>query len=189
MELFVHHPHPQHEARKATPPPKVRDMLPKGSWVARTNSRIGLGITIAVGSMWAAYLFTVIALVSLPAALSTGDKIVIIGWIAQTFLQLVLLPIIIVGQNIQGAAADARSEQTYKDAEAVLHEALQIQEHLHAQDHAIVDMLARIEAIIDKLGVDKKRLPPSALERIAKGEGLAFTHDQPGTMSPAPATS
>lgn len=43
---------------------------------------------------------------------------VIIAWIAQTFLQLVLLPIIIVGPNVQ-AAADKRAEQTYKDAEAL----------------------------------------------------------------------
>ena len=186
MELFVHHPHPHLEARKAAPPPKVRDQMPKGHWISRLNTRVGLGITVAVGSMWCAYLFTLLALVSLPAALSTGDKIIIVAWIAQTFLQLVLLPIIIVGQNVQAAAADARAEQTYKDAEAVLHEALQIQEHLHAQDHAIVDMLARIEAIVDKLGVDKKGLPPSALERIAKGVGLSFSHDEPGTSAPAP---
>src|ERR1700736_4501784 len=64
------------------------------------NCRIGLFITAIVGTMWAAYLFTGIALISLPSALKTGDIIIIISWIAQTFLQLVLLPIIIVGQNI-----------------------------------------------------------------------------------------
>ena len=189
MELFVHNPHPQHQARKATPPPKVHDQMPQGSWVARLNTRVGLGITIAVGSMWCAYLFTLLALISAPAAFQTGDKLIIVAWIAQTFLQLVLLPIIIVGQNVQALAADKRAEQTYKDAEAVLHEALQIQEHLHAQDHAIVDTLVRIEAIVDKLGVEKKAFPPSALERIAKGVGLPFAHDEPGASAPAPATS
>jgi len=53
--------------------------------------------------------------------------IIIVAWIAQTFLQLVLLPIIIVGQNGQAAAADERSMATYNDASAVLEEAKQIQ--------------------------------------------------------------
>ena len=95
--------------------------------------------------MVCAYLFTVLALISLPSALKTGDLIIIIAWIAQTFLQLVLLPVIIVGQNVLAAAADKRSEQTYLDAEAVLAEAQQIQSHLAVQD-------AALQALADKLG-------------------------------------
>ena len=68
------------------------------------------------------------------------------AWIAQTFLQLVLLPIIIVGQNVQAAAADARSEATYNDAAAVLEEAKQIQAHLLAQDDAIGKILTSLAA-------------------------------------------
>ena len=63
---------------------------------------------------------------------------------SSNFLQLVLLPIIIVGQNIQAKAADARAEATYKDADAVLHEAIEIQKHLEAQDQAIERILARV---------------------------------------------
>jgi hypothetical protein len=66
---------------------------------------------------------------------------VIIAWIAQTFLQLVLLPIIIVGQNIQAATADKRAAQTYKDAEAILHECLRLQRHLQAQDKVLNDLI------------------------------------------------
>jgi len=47
-----------------------------------------------------------------------------------------LLPIIIVGQNIQAKAADRRADETYQDAEAALHECVQIQAHLTAQDAA-----------------------------------------------------
>jgi hypothetical protein len=97
--------------------------------------------------MLCAYLFTVIALISLPSALKTANLLVIIAWIAQTFLQLVLLPIIIVGQNVQAAAADKRAEQTYLDAEAVLQEALHIQEHLAIQDAALL-------VLADKLGCE-----------------------------------
>jgi hypothetical protein len=64
--------------------------------------------------MWCAYVFALLALISLPAALRSGDPIIIVSWIAQTFLQLVLLPIIIVGQNVQAAASDARAESDHE---------------------------------------------------------------------------
>jgi hypothetical protein len=118
--------------------------MPRHSLITRFNSRLALLITIVVGSMWCAYLFAGIALVSLPEAIQSHDLIVIVSWIAQTFFQLVLLPVIIVGQNIQAQAADVRAQQTYNDAEAVLHEAIQIQEHLSVQDSRLEDIIARL---------------------------------------------
>jgi hypothetical protein len=147
--IFEYVPHPHIERRRAAGPPKVAAAIAQVHGpgpIGRLNAKIGLKITLVVGTMWAAYLFTVIALVSLPSALKTGDKIIIISWIAQTFLQLVLLPIIIVGQNIQATAADARSQATYDDAAAVLEEAKQIQAHLEAQDAAIQKILDSISA-------------------------------------------
>ena len=91
--------------------------------------------------MWAAYAFALIALLSLPSTISSGSLFEIVVWISSSFLQLVLLPIIIVGQNIQARAADKRSEATYKDADAVLHEAREIQKHLKAQDAEIERIL------------------------------------------------
>jgi uncharacterized membrane protein len=69
----------------------------------RFNNWLAIKITNGVGTMWVAYCFAILAFISLPAAISTHDPIVIVAWIAQTFLQLVLLPIIMVGQNIQAA--------------------------------------------------------------------------------------
>ena len=112
--------------------------------VGRANAWLAVRITKAVGSMWCAYAFTILAVISLPAAISSGSPIIIVGWIAQTFLQLVLLPIIIVGQNVQAAAADARSQATYDDAAAVLEEAKQIQTHLAAQDAEIEKILSAL---------------------------------------------
>ena len=150
--LFTHTLHPRINERQKKGPLKIADQLPHKSAVARLNARFGVAVTVAVGSMWAAYLFTLIALVSLPSALKTHDKIIIVSWVAQTFLQLVLLPIIIVGQNVQGAASDKRAQATYDDADAVLHTAIQIQSHLLAQDEAIV-------SILDHLGIPR---PPAA---------------------------
>jgi hypothetical protein len=85
----------------------------------RFNTRLAVAITKTVGTMWTAYLFGALALVSLPAALSSRDVIVIVSWIAQTFLQLVLLPIIIVGQNVIQAANDARAEADHETLLAI----------------------------------------------------------------------
>ena len=97
--------------------------------------------------MWAAYLFACLSLVSLPAAIATGDPIIIVAWVAQTFLQLVLLPIIIVGQNIQAQSADKRAIATYEDAGAILAEAIEIQAHLTAQDRQLSALIRRMEKL------------------------------------------
>lgn len=101
--------------------------------------------------MWAAYAFAALAIISLPAAIASGSTLVIVSWIAQTFLQLVLLPIILVGQNIQSRASDRRAEETFKDSEAILHECVQIQQHLSAQDAAAQDELASLTNLIQEL--------------------------------------
>ena len=85
----------------------------------RINTRIAVGITRMVGSMWCAYLFALLALVSLPAAINSHNTVIIVSWIAQTLLQLVLLPIIIVGQNVQAAASDARAESDHETLLAI----------------------------------------------------------------------
>jgi hypothetical protein len=144
--LFTHIPHPYVKERKSKTPPKATEQLPAGNAAARFNSWLAIKITTGVGTMWCAYAFALLALISLPDAIKAGRPAVI-SWIAQTFLQLVLLSIIIVGQNILSAAADQRSEATYKDADAVLHEANQIQQHLEAQDRAIEQILATVGSL------------------------------------------
>ncbi len=87
--------------------------------VGRINTFLAVLITKIVGSMWCAYVFAILALISLPAAIKSHDPIIIVAWIAQTFLQLVLLPIIIVGQNVQAAASDARAEHDHDTLMAI----------------------------------------------------------------------
>jgi uncharacterized membrane protein len=130
MKIYEHHPHPHIEFRKKHAP---RPKAPPEGPLARFNSFLGDRITKSVGTMWCAYAFALIAFISLPEAIHTGTS-ALISWIAQTFLQLVLLSIIMVGQKVEGAAADVRADDTYKDAEAILHEAIEIQKHLEAQD-------------------------------------------------------
>jgi hypothetical protein len=113
-------------------PVKVREQLPRVvrfdpkeirkavGEVEGFNAKLALVITRSVGTMACAYLFAVIALISLPAAITSGQVIVIVAWIAQTFLQLVLLSIIMVGQTVQSVASDARAAKEFADTETIL---------------------------------------------------------------------
>ena len=141
--------HPRLEELGVARPVKTSDFrrVNHPNFVVRFNSRFGLRITTVVGTMWCAYIFSAVALFALPSAIKQGTYFIVV-WLSSSFLQLVLLPIIIVGQNIQAASADKRSEDTYKDAEAVLKEADEIQQHLLAQDQAISNLLDRLEHFI-----------------------------------------
>ena len=144
---FEHQKHPHIEERKKTGPPRTRD--------ARDgfNGRIALVLTGAVGTMWCAYVFAILALMVVPQAFR-GGLLTFVQWVSQTFIQLVMLSVIMVGQSILGRAADKRAEMTYKDADATFHEAQQIQAHLEAQDNAIETILERLEKL--EVGLTKR---------------------------------
>jgi hypothetical protein len=108
------------------------DHLPGHSTYARFNKKVAVAITRWVGSMSCAWFFCLLALLSLPAVLTQAfhvtwfprwlvavGLIALVAWIAQTFLQLVLLSVIMVGQNVSQAASDARAEKTFADAELI----------------------------------------------------------------------
>ena len=146
MTIYQHIRHPHIASRRADRPVKVLDFLPRGTAINRFNTKVAIIITTAVGSMWCAYAFALFDLLSLPSAIRGGVP-TIVSWVAQTFLQLVLLSIIMVGQNVQAAAADKRAEATFHDASATLHEVAHVQGHLAAQDM----LLSRIA---EKIGLD-----------------------------------
>src|ERR1700736_6297346 len=112
-----------------------RQIKRRVSEVEGFNAKFAVIITSGVGTMACAYLFAVIALISLPAiliqagVLKTSDVptfftkpglILIVAWVAQTFLQLVLLSIILVGQSVQSAASDVRAGKEFTDTETIL---------------------------------------------------------------------
>ena len=143
MTIYQHIRHPRIAARSADRPVKVADMLPRATAVNRFNTKVALLVTAVVGSMWCAYAFALFDLISLPEAIRGGAS-AIVSWVAQTFLQLVLLSVIMVGQNVQAAAADKRAEATFHDASATLHEVAHVQGHLAAQDALLTRIAARL---------------------------------------------
>jgi hypothetical protein len=120
MASMQHIPHSRIEERAKSGPHLTKDEH------IGFNGRLALLITSAVGTMWCAYLFAAIALISLPIAIQEGTS-ALISWIAQTFLQLVLLSVIMVGQKVAARASDKQAEQTYKDTEAIL----KLQDEIH----------------------------------------------------------
>ena len=149
-EPFKFIPHPRITARQRSGPPKVADVTKMDAgapWYDRFNAALAVKITEGVGTMWCAYAFAALALVSLPSAIRSGSAVTLVSWISQTFLQLVLLSIIIVGQNVLAAAADKRSEATYEDAGTILQTALAIQQHLEAQDAQLTQILGQIAQV------------------------------------------
>ena len=137
---FEHHPHDHIITRKKTGPPTTRS-APIG-----LNGKIAIVLTSAVGTMWCAYIFALFALLVVPEAIH-GGLLTFVQWVSQTFIQLVMLSVIMVGQSILGQAADKRSEMTYNDADATFHEVQQIQQHLLEQDAAINAMLEKMEQL------------------------------------------
>jgi len=148
VSIYKYIPHRRTRQRLEAPmlPVKVVDQLPHGNPAARFNQWLAVKVTTGVGTMWCAYAFAALALVSLPSAIASGSAVTLVSWISQTFLQLVLLSVIIVGQNVLAAAADKRSEATYNDADAILHEAVMIQEHLLAQDNVLASLISKVDA-------------------------------------------
>lgn len=139
---YVPHHRTKEKLERKSRPVKVSEQLPKGSRMARFNAHLAVKVTAAVGTMWCAYAFAVLALVSLPGAIASRSPVVMVSWISQTFLQLVLLSVIIVGQNVLASAADKRAEATYDDADTILHEVVQLQRHLAAQDEVLAKLVA-----------------------------------------------
>ena len=135
----THQPHVRIEHRK------TEGVVTRKREHSGFNGWLALKITNAVGTMWCAYAFAALALISLPAAIKGGTA-PLIAWIAQTFLQLVLLSIIMVGQKVAAAASDKQAFQTYRDAEALL----EISDDLHRLIMLNNAMTEEIHALVKK---------------------------------------
>lgn len=141
---FQSPPHPWVENRRQAKPHVTDDER------IGFNGRLGAFITRAVGTMWAFYIAAVV--MALWMILATFGPLHGVDPYPFAFLlflgnivQLLLMFVIMVGQQVLGAASDKRAIQTYKDAEAILHECLRLQAHMHDQDRLLNDIMARAQ--------------------------------------------
>jgi hypothetical protein len=120
----------------------IRALVHGSSVMGRFNAAVAVRITKVVGTMYCAYVFSLIALVALPAALEQGSPTVLVNWLSSNFLQLVLLPIIMVGQNVISATQDARAEADHETLTALHQMSRQQLEILEGQNQ-ILDLLRK----------------------------------------------
>ena len=145
MTTFEHVPH--HRVTHREPPAQSGDEYERIGF----NGRLGAAITRGVGTMWAFYIAAVFMagwMLLSEAHLISFDPypfpfLLFLG----NIVQLLLMFVILVGQQVLGRATDRRAVQTYQDAEAILHECLELQRHLTVQDHSLDSLIARMERL------------------------------------------
>jgi hypothetical protein len=118
------------------------------SSIGRFNQKIATKITSFVSTMWCAYIFAAIALISLPAAIKSGDPIVIVAWVAQTFLQLVLLSIIMVGQDASSRSMQQKIDETHTASLAEFDLAKNSQEIANKEMAALKEITSEMHRLI-----------------------------------------
>jgi len=118
------------------------------SAIARFNRKLAEKITSGVSTMWCAYLFAAIALISLPNAIKSGDTIIIVAWIAQTFLQLVLLSIIMVGQSVQSQSVEQKINETHAASLGEFELAKEARETANQELHELKKITAELHALV-----------------------------------------
>ena len=142
INLVETQPHPWIDDRKVTPPPTVEDQY------VGLNGRVAAWITKRVGSMWAFYVATLFQFgwigLSVVGVITFDPYPFAFLLFLSSLAQLIFMFIIMVGQEVLGRAGDKRAQQTYLDAEAILHECARLQEHLTAQDKLIVNICGYI---------------------------------------------
>ncbi len=120
---------------------------------AGVNTRIAVALTHRVGTMWTAYAFAVLAIIGLFAILGVLTPLValLVAWVSQTFIQLVLLPIIMVGQNVLGRKSELQADEQFNTTQKSYHDIEQIMQHLSAQDDKIVQIIEHLSAQDDEI--------------------------------------
>lgn len=121
----------------------VLDQLHGSHAAGRFNAWLAVKVTRIVATMWCAYLFAAFALLALPSAIAAGSLLPLVNWASSNFAQLVLLPLIMVGQAQLQAASDARAEADHKTLTA-----------LHAMNVQQLDILEgqnRILGLLERL--------------------------------------
>lgn len=107
------------------------------------SDKIALFITKHVGTM--GFFYACAVLVTIPLIFPTTMPVV--QYISSGYLQLIFLPLIIVGQNLQGRHAELRAQHDYETNVKAEKEIESILLHLEKQDETMLEILKKIEAL------------------------------------------
>lgn len=144
LGVFVPHPHKHVNPHKAV---EARMSF---------QDRLALIITGAVGTMYAVYVFGAFMaawmLVQVASGKSAFDPypfafLLFMG----NIIQLLLMPLIMVGQNLQGRHSEARAEEEYKTVGKTFSDLETVMRHLDAQDKELVRQSGLLVALVETL--------------------------------------
>jgi ABC-type multidrug transport system fused ATPase/permease subunit len=178
--LFKHEHHPYQ-------PRNVNLVHEAEQKAAGVNTRIAVGLTKSVGTMWTAYTFAALAVVGLLAILGLLSPIValLVVWISQTFLQLTLLPIIMVGQNVLGRKSELQADEQFNTTMTSYNDIEQVMQHLSAQDAELLRHTRMLTHLMEKNGISLQQLEAEVTSSSHLADGFA----QPQSATDVPATS
>jgi ABC-type multidrug transport system fused ATPase/permease subunit len=180
--LFDHEHHPYQ--------PRNVNLLHEAEQKATgVNTRIAVGLTKTVGTMWTAYTFGALAVVGLMAIIGLLSPIValLVVWISQTFLQLTLLPIIMVGQNVLGRKSELQADEQFNTTMSSYNDIEQVMQHLSAQDAELLRHTRMLIHLLEKNGISLQQLEAEVSSSSHLADGFAQSQsatDVPATSAP-----
>ncbi len=157
---------------------RTADHLRDDTAYQRMNKKVAIFLTKNVGTMTCFWLFCVLSLTCLPSVLYAMNVIhkhslfpafmltfgfeLLMTWFISTTIQVILLPAIMVGQNIQSEASDVRSAKQFEDTEDVR------SDMKTALDRLDINTAGGLKAVLDGIGALDASLK-STLEKVQVG--------------------
>ena len=138
---------------------RVIDHMATDTRYARFNKTVAVWLTKNVGTMTCFWIFWLACFTILPSCLHEMGVVpaqwilpafflgfgfnLLATWFLSTCIELVLMPAIMVGQNLQNAASDARSAKSFEDTEKIA-DALDV--HTQGGLKDVLDAIAALKA-------------------------------------------
>jgi uncharacterized membrane protein len=141
MRKYTPHPHQ---------PRNVNHVQKAEQESSNFNTRFAILLTKGVGTMVCAYIFAFIAILGFPLLPFGPIATQLVQWTSQTFIQLTMLSVIMVGQAVLGRKAELQSEESYNTTMKVYADIESIMKHLDDQDTLILKIVQKLEAIESK---------------------------------------
>lgn len=144
MSLIEPPKHERHQPENANQ--KHKDVL-------KFQDRMALLVTTAIGTMYAVYFFGVSMAGWMLWQTYFNDTpfdaypfafLLFLG----NIVQLLLMPLIMVGQNLQAKHSEIRAEEEYKTTNTSYHDIEHILKHLDAQDEELLKQSGLLEQLV-----------------------------------------
>jgi hypothetical protein len=179
--------HPQHRTRvlfRHEPRPHLH--TPQKVTVTKAeqalngfNMQIAVAITKGLGTMVCAYIFAILAIIGFPGFNATPTQYV--QWLSQTFIQLVALSVLAVGQQVLSKQGELMAEEQYHTTMNSYHDIEQIMLHLCAQDAELLRQAKMLEHLLEKNGISLQQLEAE----VGKASHLENYTEKLSTNGPA----